>query len=153
MLAPNHTDTYLFRYLVIQRQLVMFPSAFTIHLNFIKTGGDTETLRKLEQSIQADFKNGLPPHLQPNARNTTYGPSSDQSCIFVASHSDFNSLRDVDVQRILRERLILVHGNPFDYSYGWDLASFGRLYDVDKKTTIQGEICIPFLMCILQTLL
>ena len=144
MLAPNHTDTYLFRYLVIQRQLVTFHSALIIHLKFIKTGDDTETLRKLEERIQADFKNGLPPHLQPKARNTTYGPGSDQSRIFVTSHSDFNRLPGVDVQRILRERLILVHGNPFDYSYGWDLASFGRLYDVDKKTTIQGKIRNPF---------
>ena len=144
MLAPNHTDTYLFRYLVIQIQLVTFLASLIIYLKFIKTGDDTETLRKLEERIQADFINGLPPHLQPNARNTAYGPGSDQSRIFVASHSDFNCLRDVDVQRILQKRLILVHGNPFDYSYGWDLSSFGRLYDVDKKTTIQGKIRNPF---------
>jgi hypothetical protein len=54
-------------------------------------------------------------------------------------------LGDRDVQRILRDRIILVHGNPLDYSYGWDLGSFGRLYDVDKKIQILGEIRIPFL--------
>lgn len=71
-------------------------------------------------------------------------PGSDQSRIFVASHSEFSSLHDQDVQRILRERLILVHGNPFDYNYGWDLKSFGRLHDVDKMITVHGEVLIPF---------
>lgn len=79
-------------------------------------------------------------------------PGSDQSRIFVASHSEFSSLNARDVQRILRERLILVHGNPFDYNYGWDLESFGRLYDVDKKISVQGEISVPFLQPVLTKL-
>jgi hypothetical protein len=66
-------------------------------------------------------------------------PRTEQSRIFVSSHSDFKSLRDKDIQRILRDRLILVHGNPLDYEYGWDLESFGRVYDVDRKLTVQGE--------------
>ena len=113
---------------------------FIINLNIIKTGDDTETLRKVEASIRADFKNGLPPHLQPNAKNMEYVSGSDQSRIFVASHSEFSSLHARDIQRILRERLILVHGNPFDYSYGWNLESFGQLHDVDKKISVHGEI-------------
>lgn len=88
-------------------------------------GADTETLTKVEACIQADFKNGLPPHLLPSAKSITYAPGSDQSRIFVASHSEFSSLHARDIQRILRERIILVHGNPFDYNYGWDLESFG----------------------------
>lgn len=71
-----------------------------------------------------------------------YIPGSDQSRIFVAPHSEFLSLHARDIQRILRERVILVHGNPFDYSYGWDLESFGRLYDVEKKINVHGEIMI-----------
>jgi hypothetical protein len=59
---------------------------------------------------------------------------------FMALQSEFTRLHARDVQRILRERVILVHGNTFDYNYGWDLESFGRLYDVDKKTTVHGEI-------------
>jgi hypothetical protein len=119
--------------------------SFSISLNVIKTGDDTDTLRKVETLIQADFKNGLPPHLQPNAKSTAYLPGSDQSRIFVASHSDFSVMHARDIQSILRDRLILVHGNPIDYSYGWDLESFGRLYDVDKKITVQGEIRITLL--------
>ena len=117
----------------------------TISLNFIKTGDDTETLRKVEALIQADFKDNLPPHLQTNAKSMAYVPGSDQSRIFVASYSEFSRIHPRDVQKILRDRLILVHGNSFDYSYGWDLESFGQLHDVDKKITIQGEIMIPFL--------
>ena len=109
------------------------------HCHFIKTGENAETLKKVEASIQADFKNGLPPHLQPEAKSMSYVPGFDQSRIFVASHSEFSSLHARDIQRVLRDRLILVHGNPFDYSYGWDLESFGRVYDVDEKTTIHGE--------------
>ena len=45
-----------------------------------------------------------------------------------------------DIQAILRNRTILVHDVPMGYRYGWDLESFGLLYDVDKKTTVQGEI-------------
>jgi len=121
----------------------IFVSLF-IHLNIIKTGDDTETLGKVEALIQAEFKNGLPPHLQPNARSMAYVPGSDQSRIFVASHSEFSSLHARDIQRILRHRLILVHGNPFDYKYGWDLESFGRLHDVDKEISVHGEISAPF---------
>jgi len=67
-----------------------------------------------------------------------YEPGSDQSRIFVASHSEFTGLRARDIQKILRNRLILVHGVPSDYDYGWNLDSFGRLYDVDMKTLVQG---------------
>jgi hypothetical protein len=73
-----------------------------------------------------------------------YLPGSDQSRIFVTSSSEFSSLNAREVQSVLRERLILVHGNVFDYKYGWDLGSFGRLYDVDKKTTVHGEMRIFF---------
>lgn len=66
-------------------------------------------------------------------------PGTEQSRIFVSSHSDFKRLHARDIQRILRNRLILVHGNPSDYEYGWDLESFGRLYDVDRKITAHGE--------------
>jgi hypothetical protein len=107
------------------------------YYNF-KTGDDTETLKKVEAAIQANFKNGLPPHLQPDAKSMTYTPG-DQSRIFVASHSEFSSLHAKDIQRILRDRLILVHGNPLDYGYGWDLESLGRVYDVDRKTNVHGE--------------
>lgn len=117
---------------------------FQSHYLF-KTGDDTETLRKVEASIQADFKNGLPLHLQPNTKTMEYLPGSDQSWIFVASHSEFSKLHARDVQRILRDRIILVHGNPFDYNYGWDLESFGRVYDVDMKTTVHGGVIILFL--------
>jgi hypothetical protein len=99
---------------------------------------------KVEALIQADFKNDLPPHLQPNAKSFAYVPGSDQSRIFVASYLEFKSLNARDIQKVLRERLILVHGVPFDYSYGWDLESFGQLYDVDKKVTVHGELRIPF---------
>jgi hypothetical protein len=116
---------------------------FQSHYLF-KTGDDTETLRKVEASIQADFKNGLPPHLQPNAKTMEYLPGSDQSRIFVASHSEFSKLHARDVQRILRDRIILVHGNPLDYNYGWDLESFGRVYDVDMQTTVHGGIITLF---------
>jgi hypothetical protein len=111
----------------------------------LQTGNDTETLKKVEARIRADFKNGLPPHLLPSAKTMTYAPGSDQSRIFVASHSEFLSLHARDVQSILRERFILVHGNQFDYNYGWNLESFGRLHDVDKKITVHGEIGILFL--------
>jgi hypothetical protein len=96
-------------------------------------------LRKVEALIQAEFKDGLPPHLWPNATSLERMPRTEQSRIFVSSHSDFKSLHAKDIQRILRDRLILVHGNPLDYEYGWDLESFGRVYDVDRKLTVQGE--------------
>lgn len=106
----------------------------------VKIGEDPEILQKVEARIQADFRSGLPPHLQPDAKNVEYQPGSDQSRIFVTSHQEFKSLPDRDVQRILRDRIILVHGNPLDYGYGWDLFSFARLYDIDRKIEILGEI-------------
>jgi hypothetical protein len=116
----------------------------SVNLNIIKTGDDVKTLKKVEALIQANFKNGVPPHLQANAKSMVYSPGTDQSRIFVASHSEFLNMNARDVQSILRDRLILVHDHPFDYRYGWDLESFGRLHDVDKKITVHGEILIPF---------
>ena len=98
-----------------------------------------EMLSKVEVLIQAEFQNGLPPHLWPNATSLERLPGTEQSRIFVSSHSDFKRLCARDIQRILRDRLILVHGNPLDYEYGWDLESFGRLHDVDGKITVHGE--------------
>jgi len=115
-----------------------------VNLNISKTGDDTETLRKLEDLIHAEFKNGLPPHLQSNARSQSHLPGTDQSGIYVTSNSEFKKLHAREVQRILRQRIILVHGNSFDRSYGWDLESFGELYDVDKKTKVQGKIAIAY---------
>ena len=46
------------------------------------------------------------------------------------------------IQKILRHRVILIHGNKFDNDYGWDLKSFGKIYDVDKKVFVQGIIII-----------
>jgi hypothetical protein len=118
---------------------IFFP-LLSISTSHYQTGDDVETLRIVEASIQADFKNGLPPHLQPDAKSMSYEPGSAQSRIFVASHSEFSSLRDRDIQRILRHRLILVHGNPIVSNFGWDLESFGQVHDVDALTTIHGGI-------------
>lgn len=93
----------------------------------------------MEARIQAEFKDGVPPHLQPNAQSLEYKRGSEQSSIFVASHSYFASLDARDIQTILRKRLILVHGNPLDYEYGWDLKSFGQVFDVDERVTVHGE--------------
>ena len=106
---------------------------------YIKTGDETEVLKKIEARIQANFKNGLPPHLQPEAKSKEYLPGSGQSQIYVALHLEFLSLTAGDIQKILRQWIILVHGNPIDYDYDWDLESFGQLYDVDKMTTVHGE--------------
>lgn len=103
---------------------------------FTKTGDDAQTLRKVEALIQASFKNGYPPHLQEDAKSLSYSPGSDQSRIFVASDKDFLKLQAREVQRILRERVILVHGISFEENYKWDLESFGRLFDVDRNVTV-----------------
>jgi hypothetical protein len=105
-----------------------------------QTGVDTDTVNKVEARIRARYSHGLPPHLLPSAKDVSYTPGSDQSRVFVASQSEFSTLPASVVQNILRERLILVHGNTFDQNYRWDLESFGRLYDVDKNVTVQGEI-------------
>ena len=99
-----------------------------------------ETLKKIEALIQKEFKNGLLPHLQPNAKNCSYIPGSDQSSIFVALYEEYKKLDEMDVQKILHNRVILVHGNPLDYDYGWNIKSLALLYDVDKKMMVHGEI-------------
>ena len=54
------------------------------------------------------------------------------------------SLHPIEIQSILRDRLILVHGNPSDYSYGWDLESFGQVHNVDRTMSVHGEIIVVF---------
>ena len=96
-------------------------------------------MRKVEASIQSEFKNGLPPHLQPDAKSKMYIHHSEQSRIFVTSHSEFKTLHAGEIQNILCDCLVLVHGNPLDYDYGWDLESFRWVHDVDQKTVVHGE--------------
>lgn len=60
---------------------------------------------------------------------------------------------DRDVQRILRDRLILVHDNPSDFEYQWDLKSFARLYDVGDQISVQGESEIPLSKLVLAEIL
>jgi hypothetical protein len=115
--------------------------------NVNQTGDDTDTLRKVEACIKAGFRDGLPPHLQRNASSLEYTPGSDQSRIFVSSYSDFSRLSSVDIQGVLRQRLILVHGHPFDYDYSWDLPSMGRLHDVDMKVSVLGKSLSYFVNC------
>jgi len=67
-----------------------------------------------------------------------YSPGSDQSRIFVSSSSEFSRLDPVDIQNVLRHRVILVHGLAFDFDYGWDLPSFARVYDIDRKISVLG---------------
>jgi hypothetical protein len=93
----------------------------------------------VEARIQAGFHEGVPPHLLPNASSLKYVPGSDQSRLFVSSYSDFSRLDAADIQGLLRQRVILVHGHQFDYNYGWNLPSLGRVFDVDKKVSVLGE--------------
>jgi hypothetical protein len=111
-----------------------------------QTGDDTDTLRKVEAKIQAQFQGGLPPHLLPNASSTEYVAGSGQSRIFVSSQSEFSRLETAEVQRILRQRLILVHGHTFEYNYGWDLPSLARLHDVDKMVSVLGKTVFSSVM-------
>lgn len=114
-------------------------------MNIDQTGDDTDTLRKVEACVQARFHDGVPPHLLPSAGSMAYDAGSDQSRIFTSSHAEFSRLEAGDVQGILRERLILVHGHPLDHDYRWDLPSLGRIYDVEKKITLLGRCFFSFL--------
>ena len=97
---------------------------------------------KVEARIRAEFKDGLPPHLQPDTKNITYQPGTDQSRIYVSSCTEFSTMDPTAIQKILCHCVILIHGNKFDNNYGWDLKSFGKIYDVDKKVFVQGIIII-----------
>ena len=98
------------------------------HENFVRILNIIKNLVRLN----ANFKNSLPPHLQPEAKIKEYLPGSGQSWIYVASHLEFLSLTAGDIQKILCQWIILVHGNPIDYDYDWDLESFGWLMMLTK---------------------
>ena len=124
------------------QQVRIFVSLVSI-LTLLQTGADTKTLKKVKACIQAKFKDGLPPHLLPSAKDMTYIPRSDQSCIFVTLNSEFLTLPAKDVQSIFWKQVILVNENTFDHNYIWDPESFGWLHDIDKKVTVQGETAVP----------
>lgn len=117
----------------------------------VKTGVDAETLRNLERRVQEAFVDGLPPHLLPSARSLAYMPKSNQSRLFVAPHSEYINLTPQQILGVFRERHILIHGHPFDHEYGWNLESFARLYDVDRPTTVHGEMNFKSIIIILTT--
>src|SRR5271156_774089 len=109
----------------------------------LQTGMDAQTLQKLESRVQEGFVDGLPPHLLPSARSLIYKSKTDQSRFFVSPHSEYSKLTAQEIQGVLRERHILVPGHPISFDYGWNLQSFGRLFDVDRTTTIHGEANCP----------
>ena len=96
-------------------------------------------LQWLEKQVQEGLIDGVPPHLLPSTRSLTYVADSDQSCFFVAPHSEYINLTPQTVLGVLRKRHIIVHSHPFDHQYGWNLNSFACLHDIDKITMVHGE--------------
>lgn len=114
-------------------------------------GIDAETLRRLETRVQEGFIDGVPPHLLPTAQSLMYEPDSHQSRFFTAPHSEYVKLSSDTIQGVFRQRHILIHGNTFNYEYGWNLESFGRLYDVEMRTSIQGKSNFTLIIILLTT--
>ena len=105
----------------------------------LQTGIDAQTLQKLESRVQEGFVDGLPPHLLPSARSLSYTPNSGQSRFFFCPHLEYEHLTAQEIQGVLHNRHILVPGHPMSSNHGWNLLTFGRLFDVDRPTTVHSE--------------
>jgi hypothetical protein len=102
--------------------------------------------------VQEGFVDGVPPHLLPSAGSLRYTAKSDQSHFFVALHSKYINLSPQTILGVLCERHI-VHSHLFDHQYGWNLDSFGCLYDIDKLTTVHGEANFILIVILLTAML
>lgn len=93
----------------------------------------------MEAKIRENDQENLPPHLCAEARILDYNTDSSPSRICVFPYVEYIQHKPAMIQRILRDRHILVHGVPLEHEYGWDIETLGTVWDVDKPTTVQGK--------------
>ncbi|KAJ7083514.1 hypothetical protein C8R43DRAFT_1175198 [Mycena crocata] len=102
---------------------------------------DSKTVTEM-LSTQILLDNGLPLHLQPNARdsNPKIKPGPTQSCLYVTTALDFQALDAFHQQELHRHRCILMIDVPMEPDPGFTEESLSRFGDPYALTEIQGRL-------------
>lgn len=88
-------------------------------------------------SVKRGYVDGLPPHRRPEARNIEY-TGGTQSRIFVVDFKDFTNMEPAILQRIHRDRHILVINVEQGRQVKFDERGLGMLAPLDQPVQFQG---------------
>lgn len=99
---------------------------------------DVPLVQKISTGVKSLFdKDGVPPHRLPAASLETVGGKTSQSSIFRVEYSRFITMDTPTIQRIFRDRHILVTNVPSTGAVAFDREGLQMLADVDELVTIQ----------------
>lgn len=131
---------------------VSFPQALilgNIYLMRVRQGRfDIKLVRKIAAMVENRFKDGKPPHHQPEASQRTYHAGSD---IFTVDCKAFNAMELSEIHEIHRDRHLLVRGVDPGRPTKFDEEGLQKLRDIDAPVQIQRKWlksqqrpCLPY---------
>jgi hypothetical protein len=97
---------------------------------------DYEILNKINQVVTSRFVNGSPLHRLPSARALEYDPKG--SSVFVCEWSDFQKHDAATVQRIFRDRHVLIRNGPVE-KVEFSLEGLEVLGSLSAEVNVQGS--------------
>jgi hypothetical protein len=103
--------------------------------SFRKT--DHETLHAIQTSVEEGYINGIPKHHLLSAFNEEN--TKGASCIFICSYSEYIDLPIPRLQKIMRDRHILITNVPIS-GIRFNLNGLQTIGDVHEKRSIQSEL-------------
>lgn len=98
---------------------------------------DIPLLQKIIDNSKRHYKDGVPLHRHRSARSVAFDSSS--SCVFVTTAKEMRRMSAIDIQRIFRDRHILLLDVEPTQDWAFDLESLGRLAPCDLERQLQGE--------------
>jgi hypothetical protein len=95
-------------------------------------------LRDIQANIEELYEDGKPLHHLPSAREVDYDPKDPRiSTIFIVDYERFKNMEAGVIQKIFRDRHILVVGAPNENA-GFDPASLRLVGDLDTPREVLG---------------
>ena len=92
-------------------------------------------LQNIQRLVERSYVDGRPKHHLPSARDPTFTPGS--SIFFITDHADLGKYSKADLQRIARDRHIVVQNAPQD-DFEWDRETLALLGNLKLLREIQG---------------
>ena len=108
-------------------------------MDITKTEIEYPIIRKLQQSIEARYIDGHPPHHHISAWEKGYDHKSPPpSSIFVCNFEEFNKISAKEIQEIFHHRHILVLKVPL-YDEGFTLDTLKMYANVHRTVDMVGK--------------
>ena len=95
---------------------------------------EAAVLKNVQTLVEKSYVDGRPKHHLESARDLTYKP--DSSIFFLVDHADFMKMSSEDIQRIAKDRNIVVQNVPQE-NFDWSKETLAKLGDLKQLREIQ----------------